>query len=804
LKWRRFAAIGSSVRRAILLLLFFASGCAALIYELVWFHQVQLVVGASSLSMAVLLSSFMGGMALGSALLPRLVGRERHPLRVVAGLEAGIAVLGILIPLTLPFVRYAYVALAGYGYANVLLRALVCAVVLLPPTVLMGATLPAISRWRSALGANSSAVGFLYMANIAGAAFGTALAGFYLLRVYDTVIASGVAVAINIVVAIVALAAASPAGHAVPEEEPGAAAGNAEVGGAPQLTIYLAATLSGLTALGAEVVWTRQLSLLFGASVYTFSLILATFLAGLGIGSFIGSMIARRSAAPAMALAGCQIALASAIAFAAWTIVTVLPTWQPSTTFLPRVRASAWLTFAFDSARCLAAMLPATLLWGASFPLALAAAARSGSDPARTVARVNAMNTIGSLAGALLFTLIGVPYLGSQHAQQVLVVLAVITTILLLRESPTAFWGLSVVVAVVSIMVVRFVPPTPGGLIAYGRSVSSWSSIKNYLYVAEGATASIAVTEDVAGARQFHIAGKVEASNMDVDMRLERMLGHLPALLHPNPRKILIVGVGAGVTAGALVVHPEVERMVICEIEPRVPESARRYFADENHHVFDSPKVQLVFDDARHFLQTTQEKFDIITSDPIHPWVRGAATLYSEEYLQLVKAHLNHGGVVTQWVPLYETDVPSVKSELATFVSVFPDTTLWSPDFLEEGYDLVALGRLDGGPINQQTLGRRILQSADVATSLAEVSLGSAGGLLATYAGRSKDLAPWLADAVINRERHLRLQYLAGLAANFDDRYGIFQAILQYRRYPADLFQASAETEGQLQKWYLP
>ncbi len=244
---------------------------------------------------------------------------------------------------------------------------------------------------------------------------------------------------------------------------------------------------------------------------------------------------------------------------------------------------------------------------------------------------------------------------------------------------------------------------------------------------------------------------------------------------------------------------------MICEIEPRVPESARLYFGDENHHVFDNPKVELVFDDARHFLQTTRETFDIITSDPIHPWVRGAATLYSEEYLQLVRAHLNPGGVVTQWVPLYETDVPSVKSELATFVSVFPDTTLWSPDFLEEGYDLVALGRLDGWA--DQRAGNRPTDSAeraDVATSLAEVSLGSAGAVLATYAGRGRDLAPWLADAVINRERHLRLQYLAGLSANFDQRFLIFQTILQFRRYPSDLFQASAETQGQLQKWYLP
>ena len=179
------------------------------------------------------------------------------------------------------------------------------------------------------------------------------------------------------------------------------------------------------------------------------------------------------------------------------------------------------------------------------------------------------------------------------------------------------------------------VPQVPGHLIAFGRSVNSWDSIKRFLYLAEGATASVAVTEGVAGAKQFHIAGKVEASDMDVDMRLERMLGHVPALLHPQPRSILIVGVGAGVTAGALSIHPEVERIVICEIERVVPESARLYFGDENHHVFDDPRVELVFDDARHFLQTTTETFDIITSDPIHPWVRGAATLYSLEYLQI-------------------------------------------------------------------------------------------------------------------------------------------------------------------------
>jgi spermidine synthase len=291
---------------------------------------------------------------------------------------------------------------------------------------------------------------------------------------------------------------------------------------------------------------------------------------------------------------------------------------------------------------------------------------------------------------------------------------------------------------------------------------------------------------------------------MDIDMRLERMLGHVPALIHPDPRKVLVVGVGAGVTAGTFAVHPGVERIVVCEIEPKVPASARAYFGEENHRVFDDPRVELIFDDARHFLQTTTEKFDIITSDPIHPWVRGAATLYSLEYLELVKQHLEPGGVITQWVPMYETDERSVKSEIATLAQVFPDTTLWNPDLLEEGYDLVAMGRLEADPISEAAIADRLMRAPAVERSLRQVTIDSAASLLATYAGRGRDLAPWLADAEINRERHLRLQYLAGLAANSDQRYAIFQAILQHRSYPSDLFVTSAETEGRLRRWYVP
>jgi spermidine synthase len=774
-----------------LLILFFASGCAALIYETVWFYLVQLVVGASSISVAVLLCAFMGGMALGSWLLPRIAPRA-HPFRLVAALEAGIGFFGAAIPIALPYIQRAYLTIAEPGLASIALRAVVCVIVLTPPTMLMGATLPAIARWWTREH-DAKSVGLLYMANLVGATTGTVVAGFYLLRVYDTVTATAVAVALNVVVAIgfYVLSRSTVVARSEDAPEP--------VARPTSPAIYAAAALSGFTALGAEVVWTRQLSLLFGASVYTFSLILAVFLAGLGIGGFAGSTLAKRSSNPRSALSIVQVMLAAAIAFGAWAIVNVLPLWQPTGSFLPDVHTTPSLGFAFDAARCAFALLPATMLWGASFPLTIAAG--RSRDFGGHVAHVNATNTIGALAGALAFTLIGIPLLGSHAAQQVLVVCAALCSVILSWNATPRLPRTAAVVAVAA-LAVAFVPPVPGKLIAYGRSVNSWSSIKRFLYLAEGATASVAVTEHVGGARQFHIAGKVEASDMDIDMRLERMLGHVPALLHPHPRSVLIVGVGAGVTAGALSIHPEVERIVICEIEPMVPRSARAYFGNENHHVFDNSKVQLVFDDARHFLQTTHEKFDIITSDPIHPWVRGAATLYSLEYLTLAKNHLTPGGVVTQWIPLYETDERSVKSEIGTFASVFPDTTLWNPDMLEEGYDLVALGRAHESPIVQGEIQRRIDAAPEVKASLDAVVLRSAGDILTTYAGRGRDLAPWLADAEINRERHLRLQYLAGLAANRDNRYGIFQTILNYRRYPADLFVASADIEAQLRSWY--
>jgi spermidine synthase len=312
------------------------------------------------------------------------------------------------------------------------------------------------------------------------------------------------------------------------------------------------------------------------------------------------------------------------------------------------------------------------------------------------------------------------------------------------------------------------------------------------LYLGEGRNSSIAVTEPEPGKRYFHVSGKVEASTEAFDMRLQRMLGNLPALFHANPQSVLVVGFGAGVTAGSFVPYSGIERIVICELERLIPPASTTYFREENFNVLHDRRTEMVYDDARHFILTTDKKYDIITSDPIHPWVKGSSTLYSKEYFELCKRHLNPGGVVTQWVPLYESDAETVKSELATFFSVFPNGTVWGNDISGEGYDIVLLGQAEPTHIDVDELQRR-MEAAPVAASLNTVGFRSALDLLATYGGRASDLNAWLRNAQINRDLNLRLQYLAGMGVNNNAAAAIYREMLTYRRFPAGMFAGSEE-----------
>ncbi|MEA3246832.1 MAG: fused MFS/spermidine synthase, partial [Gemmatimonadota bacterium] len=681
-----------------MLLLFIGSGCAALIYEIVWFQVLQLVVGSSAISLAVLLGTFMGGMFAGSLLLTRYVSRAEHPLRVYAKLESLIGVVGAVLIVVMPLVGRLYTAVDGGGPTSIVLRAIVSAILLLPPTILMGATLPAISRYVEATPTGVSWLGFFYGGNILGAVIGCLGAGFYLLRVYDLTTASLVAVALNAIVATLGFVLARRAPYDAPAGD-GAARGSVWsvfrgiASWAPR-GVYLAIALSGLTALGAEVVWTRLLSLLFGATTYAFSVILAVFLVGLGIGSAVGSTVARNTANARATLGWVQLFLAFTTAYGAYMVSRGLPYWPVN----PSLAPSAWFNFQLDLARALFTMLPGAVLWGASFPLALAAAAKPGDDAGAVVGRVYAANTLGAIGGSLLTGLLFVPFVGTHGAERILIVVSAISAAVALgplfrsvsgttggEPARPAVLGAGAMFAFSFLLLgalwaTSTVKPVPAGLVAWGRSLA-WQGEPNALYVGEGINSSIAVTEEPNGWRNFHVSGKVEASTEPQDMRLQRLLGNLTALMDENgPKSVLVVGFGAGVTAGAISIYPTVERMVICEMEPLIPAVVSTYFREVNYNVANNPKVQIVYDDARHYVLTTREKFDVITSDPIHPWVKGAATLYTREYFEHVKAHLNPGGVVTQWVPLYESTEDVVRSEVATFLEVFPNGTVWRND----------------------------------------------------------------------------------------------------------------------------
>lgn len=775
----------------ILLILFAGSGCSALIYEIVWYQLLQLVIGSTAISLGVLLATFMGGLCLGSLLLPKYLARRRyHPLRVYAVIEAAIGVCGLLVLWGMPLVDGIYVAAVGHGMPAVLFRAVICAVCLLPPTLLMGASLPAIARWLETTPRGVSWLGLLYGCNTAGAVLGCLLAGFYLLRAFDLATATFAAVLLNWAIA----GASHLLSKRTPEQSAEAAAGPVAAG--PRYwPVYLAIALSGATALGAEVIWTRLMGLLLGATVYTFSIILAVFLAGIGIGSAGGAMMSR-SVKPRTALGLAQLLLAAAIAWTALMLADSLPWWPVN----PLLATNPWFTFQIDLVRVLWTILPATLLWGASFPLALAAAAQRDEDPGRLVGGVYAANTAGAIVGALAFTLILVPGIGTAGCERVLIVMAGLSALVMLLPQVMAaksLWaaaGLVAAMAAAGVLAVN-VTPVPGMLIAYGRRLMTSANSSKLLYTGEGINSSIAITQWSDGAVQFHVSGKVEASTEPYDMKLQRMLGHMPALVHPDPKSVLVVGFGAGVTAGSFVTYPGIGRIVICEMEPLIPPTATKYFAKENYNVMNDPRTQIVYDDARHFVLTTPEKFDIITSDPIHPWVKGSATLYSKEYFDLVKQHLNPGGVVTQWVPLYESDAETVKSEIATFFDVFPNGSVWANELNGGGYDVFLLGEAQPGPIDIDHMGERLNRPeyARVVESLRDVGFTSMTDLLSTYAGQDQDLRPWLQGAEINRDGNLRLQYLAGLALNVSAETFIYNDMLQYRHFPTNLFKGSEQ-----------
>jgi spermidine synthase len=510
------------------------------------------------------------------------------------------------------------------------------------------------------------------------------------------------------------------------------------------------------------------LSLIFGATAYTFSLILAVFLVGLGIGSSVGAALAKNATNPREALGWCQVALCAALAWAA-------------TPRARRCRTGRSIRRSPPAWSSLPARSRARLLGDAAGrdPVGRELSARAGlGGRARAglgalVGGVYAANTVGAIVGALVTALGMVGVVGSQITQQVLIGIAALSGLLLLGSAPGDARGFRaslpalvrvIVVAAAAGLFARVVPPLPGLLVAYGRYAATWVGQNEIIYVGEGVTASVAVSRTPSGTLNYHNAGKVQASSEPQDMRLQRMLGHITTLVPKNPRKVLVIGCGAGVTAGAVSVDPMVKDQTIAEIEPLVPRVVSTYFAAHNFNVVANPKVKVHLDDARHYLLTTDEKFDAITSDPLDPWVKGAATLYTREFFDVVKSHLNPGGVVTLFVQLYESTEAAAKSEVATFLEAFPNGAGVRQHGQRTGLRPGALRSAREQPDRRGCRAGAAGRSGQCAhRAVAARDRHQLGRRAVRHLCRpSHRHGQWLRDAQINTDSNLKLQYLAG------------------------------------------
>jgi spermidine synthase len=475
--------------------------------------------------------------------------------------------------------------------------------------------------------------------------------------------------------------------------------------------------------------------------------------------------------------------------------------------------------------RASVALLPSSLLWGASFSLALAAAGTRRGDAARLTGQLYAANTLGAIVGSLIAATLLVPVVGTQRTQQAIALVSGLAAAIAIyahgrgsaparhaevrpkttssRPGPTASMLAVAGMLVAALLAVTQIKPPPHGFLAAAPYPSSWTNALVYRYAREGRHAPVVVQEHLpTKSLSLWISGKVVATTVPNDMRTQRMLGHLPALVHGSPQRTLTVGLGTGMTAGCFVVYPEVEEIQICEIEPAVVDAARMWFAQQNHDVVDDPRSRVVIDDARHYLATVGGRFDVITSDPIHPWVRGAAALYSTEYYDLCKQHLNPGGVVAQWIPLFDADLATAKCQLATFVDAFPHTMFWTGwrrgDTAVPLYDLIAIGSLEPIVMDLTALDRKINDSPRLKADLDEVGIGTIGGLFSQYAGSGEDFGPLLADAQINSEVSLRLEYLAGVWMWLNVSDQIMAEIAPYVRYPGRHLNNAGEFEGEI------
>lgn len=776
--------------RSLFLLAYACSGFAGLVYEVGWTRLLTLAIGHSTAAASAVIAAFLGGLALGAALGGRYaaaISRARS-LQVYAALEAGVAVLALLLPWGLAALTPALAAVYDNGAPSLafpIVRTAVCFALVLVPAVALGATFPMAVRWDAADdAAPARRTSVLYAVNTAGAALGASLAGLYFIprlglsaTVWVGVAASATATAIALV--LLRVAARSPARTrsrpAPPTQKSRRGPARSPVTAPSELPapVWLPAVVLGITGCAGlmhEIAWTRILTLVLGPTIYAFAATLAVVIAGIAIGSAIGTSMAARSRRPAALLT--------------WTLAVATVTVSVTTTLaghdVPRWVAEALAAsdgdfdafFTRGVLLTIGLVLPTALCLGAAFPLGLAMIAprrmaeESAPDSARMVAAFGAayaVNTVGAVTGSLAAGFLIIPAIGLRSTLFLVsaallgaLLLLVIRGPLLRRDRLLAPWTMAAAAAIALSSPSWDRELLASGLYLYTpfvpKDLDLVAQLKagTLLYYEEGAASTVSVKR-LTGTTTLAVDGKVDASNRG-DMLTQKLAAHLPLLLHPQPRDVAIIGLGSGVTVGSALRHP-IARADVLEISPQVV-TASTFFRSENHDALADPRTNLIVGDGRSHLLLTNRQYDVIISEPSNPWIAGVAALFTREFFLAARSRLAPGGIICQWANAYNISEPDLRSIVRTFQSVFPEGTAWLV-----GADDVLLvassGPLDGALAD---IGRHWQRPA-VADDLAIVGATEPFAVWSMFVAGPAELRRFAADALIFDDDHMTLEF---------------------------------------------
>ncbi|MBS1819296.1 MAG: fused MFS/spermidine synthase [Acidobacteria bacterium] len=760
------------------LIAYTCSGLAGLVYEVSWTRLLTLYIGHTTAAASAVVAAFLGGLASGAAgggvVAARL--RPRQALQAYVGLELAVAIFALLLPLELraltPLLRWAY-ADAAPGLLFPAVRLISCLALVFLPAAALGATFPMAVRWFSHRAANPARVSSaLYAMNTVGAAIGSLLAGFTLIPAVGIsgttkigMVGSLVAAAIvGVVVSRDRGDEADPRGGTAETysqtQKPATAdparsrkrtrltpladtRAQAPTQAQPWLAIAILG-LSGFASLVHEIAWTRILALVLGPTTYAFAATLAAVVAGVAIGSGAGTWLIgrlRRSAHAGV--------LAGVLAIGA---ITIVATSALAGGYVPRTIAHE-IAAAPDSFNALVSsgmlltsllILPTAICMGAAFPLALAMAGDPAHSPARRFGLVYAVNTVGSVTGTLASGFLLIPWLGipTTLAVAAFVLVFAALAIVALSDVSTVARNAGYAVSAAAIAALIVAPQWDRDLLASGvylyapfvpkgLDLETQLTAGTLLYYKDGAPATVSVKR-LTGTTTLAVDGKTDASNRS-DMLTQKLVAHIPLLLHPDPQQIAIVGLGSGVTVGAALSHP-VERADVIEISPEVVE-ASRFFETENHKALADPRTHLIVGDGRSHILLSRQQYDVIISEPSNPWIAGVAALFTKEFFEGAKARLAPGGLICQWAHTYTISERDLRSIVATFTSVFPNATAW----MVNDNDLLMVGSVDAQPPSLERIAQH-WSRGQAAANLGEVGALEPFDVLSLFAGTGKDL----------------------------------------------------------------